>query len=71
MLARTFGSSDNDWLPVGSVACPRSRKPEEVIYETEAALKQGLFRLYPKMKDEADNLEYGFRLKKFPDDPVR
>jgi hypothetical protein len=31
----------------------------------------GAFRAYPKLKTSEDKFEYGYRLKEFPDDPVK
>lgn len=71
VLARPFGAGDDAWRKAGSVTCGRDDKPTNVIYRNEDALKQGLFRLFPKMKPEEKNLEYGFRLTKFPDEEIR
>jgi len=32
-----------------------------MIYNNEEALLAGLFRIYPKMKEQEGNLEYGYR----------
>lgn len=69
VFARPFGTEQ--WTRVGVIACPRSEKPENMIYGNEEALLSGLFKIQPKMKSEEGNLEYGYRSKKFPDDPVR
>ena len=43
----------------------------DMIFNNEEALISGLFKIAPKLKKEEGNLEYGYRSKKFPDDPVR
>lgn len=71
VFARTFGSDEKSWLQVGTIACPRTEKPDKVILGNEGALITGLLKAFPKMKGQEGNLEYGYRLKKFTDDPVR
>ena len=71
VFARAFGGTDKDWKPVGSIACPRTDRPDDMIFTNEDALVSGLFKLYPAMKKEGENFEYGYRLKKFPDDEIR
>ena len=71
VFARPFGGSEKDWKSVGSIACPRTERPDDVIFKNEEALVSGLFKLFPQMKKEGENFEYGFRLKKFPDDEIR
>jgi hypothetical protein len=71
VFARDFGGTDKDWKPVGSIACPRTDRPDDMIFTNEDALVSGLFKLYPAMKKEGENFEYGYRLKKFPDDEIR
>lgn len=34
-------------------------------------LLKGAFRAYPFLKNSQDKFEYGYRLKEFPDDPIR
>lgn len=71
VFARLFGQTEQDWFPVGSVAVPRSEKAEDTIFGNEPALLEGIYQINPKLKQEEGKIEYGFRLKKFPDDPVR
>lgn len=60
------------WLPVGSLAVPRSSQIANAIYEAEDDLLQGAFKLYPNMQnEERSNFEYGFQNKQFPDEEVR
>mmetsp|Transcript_31294 Transcript_31294/g.82852 ORF Transcript_31294/g.82852 Transcript_31294/m.82852 type:complete len:203 (-) Transcript_31294:433-1041(-) len=74
VYARPFGSDDGSWKSIGSVTCPRDKRVADVIYadDTLTALKAALVRTYPKMKAdvEKDQLEYGYHLKKFPDEKV-
>lgn len=60
------------WLPVGSLAVPRSSQVSQAIFDAEDDLLQGAYRLYPNMKkEEKDNIEYGFQLKQFDDEDIR
>ncbi|MGD1850274.1 MAG: HHL1-like protein [Cyanophyceae cyanobacterium] len=58
------------WLPVGSLAVNRSNQISRAIYDNEADLRQGAFRLFPRLRKQQANLEYGYRLKEFTDEPV-
>ena len=46
VFARAFGGTDKDWKPVGSIACPRTDRPDDMIFTNEDALVSGLFKLY-------------------------
>jgi hypothetical protein len=59
-----------NWLPIGEVAVNRSNKIAHAIYEQEANLIKGAVRTYPVLGKYQDQLEYGYRLKEFPDEPV-
>lgn len=60
------------WLPVGSLAVPRSSQVSKAIFDAEDDLLLGAYRLYPNMKkEEKENIEYGYQLKQFPDEDVR
>ncbi|GAB0493655.1 hypothetical protein MMPV_004940 [Pyropia vietnamensis] len=59
-----------NWYPVGSLAVPRSGGVVRAIYATEKDLASGALRLFPTLKDVADDLVYGYQLKEFPDEPV-
>ncbi len=60
------------WLPVGSLAVPRSSQVSQAIFDAEEDLLQGAYRLYPNLKnEEKENIEYGFQLKQFPDEEIR
>merc|ERR1712087_86670 len=65
----------SDWMPVGGIAVPRSSSEDTAvsmaIFNNEDELLKGAFRNYPKLKSSTDKFEYGFRLKDFPDDPVK
>jgi len=41
------------------------------IFNNEDDLLKGAFKIYPKLKVSTDKFEYGYRLKEFPDDPVK
>ncbi|OSX72950.1 hypothetical protein BU14_0392s0008 [Porphyra umbilicalis] len=59
-----------NWYPVGSLAVPRSGGVVRAIYATEKDLASGALRLFPTLKDVADDLVYGYQLKEFPDEVV-
>ncbi len=58
------------WLPVGALAVNRSSQISRAIFDNEADLRQGAFRLFPRLRKQQANLEYGYRLKEFTDEPV-
>ena len=58
------------WFPVGAIAVKRSSQIHAAIYDNEAGLQQGAFRLFPVLKKNQGNLEYGYRLKEFKDEPI-
>jgi len=63
------------WYPVGGIAVPRSSSEDQAlalaIFNNEEDLLKGAFRSYPFLKKSTDKFEYGYRLKEFPDDPVK
>ena len=60
------------WLPVGSLAVPRSNQVADVIFETEDDLMQGATRLYPTLQNQPrDNIEFGYQLREFDDEEIR
>ena len=59
-----------EWVPAGSMAVERSNKISQAIFQQEAELLKGAIRLYPILRKFKDNLEYGYRLKEFPDEEV-
>ncbi len=60
-----------NWFPVGSIAVNRSNKIHQAIFDQEAELLQGAFRLFPVLRKNQSQLEYGYRLKEFPDEPIQ
>jgi hypothetical protein len=58
------------WYPVGALAVQRSNMINRAIFDSEASLLQGAFRLLPILKKNQENLEFGYRLKEFPDEPI-
>jgi hypothetical protein len=58
------------WYPVGSIAVKRSSQIHQAIYANQEELRQGAYRLFPILKKNQSNLEYGYRLKEFKDDPI-
>jgi hypothetical protein len=61
----------NNWFPVGAIAVKRTSLIHHAIYDNEAQLLQGAFRLFPVLRKNQDNLEYGYRLKEFKDEPIQ
>jgi len=59
------------WYPVGVIAVKRSGQIDRAIFDSQDALLQGAFRLYPVLKKNQNQLEYGYRLKEFKDDPIQ
>ncbi len=59
------------WYPVRGIAVKRSNQISAAIYANEDNLLQGAFRIFPILKKNAQNLEYGYRLKEFKDDPIQ
>lgn len=60
-----------NWFPIGSLAVNRSNQISRAIYQQEAELLQGAFRLFPVLRKSQSNLEYGYRLKEFPDEEIQ
>ncbi len=61
----------NNWFPVGSLAVSRTSKINQAIFDQEAELLQGAFRLFPILRKHQSQLEYGYRLKQFPDETIQ
>jgi hypothetical protein len=58
------------WFPVGAIAVKRSNQISAAIFDNEEDLRKGAFRLFPVLKKNQANLEYGYRLKEFKDEPI-
>merc|ERR1719238_2074861 len=69
------GQEPSKWYPVGGMAVPRSSSIDVAlslaIFQNEEDLLKGAYRSYPFLKKSEHKFEYGFRLKEFPDDPVK
>ncbi len=61
----------NNWFPIGSLAVNRTSKINQAIFDQEAELLQGAFRLFPILRKHQSQLEYGYRLKQFSDEPIQ
>jgi Family of unknown function (DUF6523) len=59
------------WYPVGAIAVKRSSQINQAIFGSQEDLLQGAFRLYPILKKNRTQLEYGYRLKAFKDEPIQ
>ncbi len=60
-----------NWYPVGAIAVKRSAKITHAIFDSEQQLLQGAFRLFPILRKNQNQLEYGYRLKEFKDEPIQ
>ena len=70
IFVRQFGSADDSWLPVGSVAVQRGAQVSDAVFGDEKALQGAIVRAYPKLKGQEIEFEYGYNLKIYPDDPI-
>ncbi len=59
------------WYPVGAIAVKRTNQINRAIFDSEDQLLQGAFRLFPVLRKHQRQLEYGYRLKEFKDDPIQ
>ncbi len=60
----------SNWFPAGSMTVSRSGAISQAIYNNEEELRKGAFRLFPILRKNQDRLEYGYRLKQFPDETI-
>ena len=70
IFVRQFGSDDQSWLPTGSIAVPRGGQVSDAIFANESNLKTAIVRTYPKLRGFEEEMEFGYNLKVYPDDPV-
>jgi hypothetical protein len=63
--------NQKQWFPVGAIAVKRSNQVNAAIYANEEELCKGAFRIFPVLKKNQGNLEYGYRLKEFKDEPIQ
>ena len=70
VFVRQFGSDDQSWFPSGSIAVPRGGQVADAIFANEANLKAAIVRTYPKLRGFEEEMEFGYNLKVYPDDPV-
>lgn len=59
------------WYPVGVIAVKRSNQINQAISANKQELLEGAFRLYPILRKNQSQLEYGYRLKQFKDEPIQ
>uniref|UniRef100_A0A0G4IC94 Uncharacterized protein n=1 Tax=Chromera velia CCMP2878 TaxID=1169474 RepID=A0A0G4IC94_9ALVE len=69
--ARPRNTTGEAWIPAGVMAVPRNMRVDDLIFQNELQLKQGIVRLYPKLSGQTADLEYGYNLKIYPDEPVK
>ena len=60
-----------NWYPVGAIVVKRSSQINQAIFANQKDLLQGAFRLYPVLRKHQHQLEYGYRLKEFKDEPIQ
>ncbi len=63
--------NQKQWFPVGAIAVKRSNQIAAAIYDNEEELCKGAFRIFPILRKNQGNLEYGYRLKEFKDEPIQ
>jgi hypothetical protein len=59
------------WYPVGAIAVKRSNQINQAIFGSQDELVQGAVRLYPVLRKHQQQLEYGYRLKEYKDEPIQ
>jgi Family of unknown function (DUF6523) len=59
------------WFPVGAIAVKASNQINRAIFDSQAQLLEGAFRIFPVLRKNKDQLEYGYRLKEFKDEPIQ
>jgi hypothetical protein len=59
-----------NWVPVGAIAVQRTAMVNRAIFDNEDQLLQAAFRIAPTLKRFKDQLEYGYRVKEFKDEPI-
>lgn len=64
-------SGKKTWYPVGVITVKRSSQINQAIFANQQELLQGAFRLFPVLKKHQTQLEYGYRLKEFKDEPIQ
>ncbi|MBD1934566.1 MULTISPECIES: HHL1-like protein [Cyanophyceae] len=67
---RTQGKKN--WYPAGSLAVNRTSQINQAIFQEEENLREASLRLYPVLRKNKSQLEYGYRLKgsEFADEPI-
>ena len=50
IFVRKFGSDDQSWLPVGSIAVPRGAQVSDAVFANEEGLRAAIVRTYNKLK---------------------
>jgi hypothetical protein len=60
-----------NWLPAGSMTVNRSSLINQALFQQEEELLKGVFHLFPKLRKHQGQLEYGYRLKEYKDEPIQ
>lgn len=71
VFVRQFGSEDDSWLPTGTIAVPRGAQVSDAIFANEKGLKESIVRTYVKLAGSESDMEFGYTLKMYPDEPVQ
>lgn len=50
IFVRQFGSDDQSWLPVGSIAVPRGSQVSDAVFANTGGLSTSIVRAYPNLK---------------------
>jgi hypothetical protein len=68
------GKDPGQWQVVGVLAVARTgnmdRALATAIFDNEGDLLKGAYQRYPLLKKSDNKMEYGYRVREFPDDPV-
>lgn len=62
--------NQENWLPAGSMTVNRSNLINQALFDQEEELLKNIFRLVPKLRKHQNQLEYGYRIKEFKDEPI-
>lgn len=62
-----------NWYPVGAIAVKRTSRIHDAIFANEEELRQGGYRLFPIIRKNQHQLEFGYKLKdpEFADEPIQ
>ena len=61
---------EKNWFPAGSMTVNRTSQINQGLFQQEEELLKGVLRIFPKLRKHQSQLEYGYRLKEFNDEPI-